>query len=240
VTFLFTVILLTIALTIIRTGNSQCWKKLKWRLLKRRPCGPFEHGSHHDAADPSRRFPFRRIERRAGGACQWTRARLSSASVARHGFGTVYDVSTIAILWFAGASAMAGLLNIRAPLPAALWDGAGMDRAARPLVLIYTAIGFAVTLFFRANVDAQGGAYATGVLVLMTSAAVAVTLSAWRAARPVAGLCLALGVSVGRQRVLRGESAACHLFASTNCGFDEGEAWHRMPTVILVNRRVEA
>lgn len=46
--------------------------------------------------------------------------------------------------------------------------------------MFFTGICFAVTWFFEANVDAQGGAYATGVLVLMTSAAIAVTLSARR------------------------------------------------------------
>jgi hypothetical protein len=55
-------------------------------------------------------------------------------------------------------------------------------RASRPLVMVFTSIAFVVTIVFDADVDAQGGAYATGVLVLMSSAAVAVTVSAWRSA----------------------------------------------------------
>lgn len=101
------------------------------------------------------------------------------SSIFGDAFGTLYDISTILILWFAGASAMAGLLNlIPRYLPrygmAPTWAG-----AVRPLVILFTLVNVVVTWIFGASVSAQGGAYATGVLVLLSSAGLACVIDQW-------------------------------------------------------------
>lgn len=96
------------------------------------------------------------------------------------GFGTLYDLSTVLILWFAGASAMSGLLNLVPRYLPRYGMAPEWASKVRALVVLFTIINLIVTGIFKADVAAQGGAYATGVMVLISSACTASVIDQYR------------------------------------------------------------
>jgi hypothetical protein len=120
---------------------------------------------------------------REGGAASGRAVAYLAHKYLGSAFGSVYDFSTILILWFAGASAMVGLLHLIPRYLPRFGMAPKWVAFPRPLILALCSISVLVTLFFDARVEAQAGAYATGVLGVMLSGAFAAALSLHREGR---------------------------------------------------------
>jgi hypothetical protein len=98
-------------------------------------------------------------------------------------FGTLYDLSTVLILFMAGASATVSLRDVVPQYLARF--GMHVDGAWRIgfILPLFNVVILVVTVVFRASVAAQQWAYATSVLTLLTSASLAALLDVrarWR------------------------------------------------------------
>lgn len=95
-------------------------------------------------------------------------------------FGMIYDISTVAILAFAGLSFAMTLSLWIPPYLARLGMEFKWSVKLGFLVYLFTALKFAVTAYYGADVDAHRAAYLTGMLAVFGFGALAATADVWQ------------------------------------------------------------
>jgi hypothetical protein len=96
-----------------------------------------------------------------------------------HWFGALYDLASVLILCLAGTSVITGLTTL---LPQFLLKFGMQFKWVHTwgiLFGVFALVNLVVTLAFHADVDDQRGAYATGVLMLITSACLVTVADRW-------------------------------------------------------------
>ncbi len=112
-------------------------------------------------------------------------------------FGTIYDISSVAILWLAAASAVSLLVHLApryassvgtkqhrtasSPSPDPFPQGRGVWK--RSLVIAALGVCLVVTWLSGASVERQAGPYLAAVLTLISADCLAVTLVDWKRRR---------------------------------------------------------
>jgi hypothetical protein len=98
-------------------------------------------------------------------------------------FGTVYDFSSIAILALAGLSFAMTLSQWIPPYLHRLGMEFNWTMQLGVLVYLFTAVKFAVTIYYGADVDAHRAAYLTSVLAVFSFAALTAAVDVWQKRR---------------------------------------------------------
>jgi hypothetical protein len=134
-------------------------------------------------------------------------------------FGTLYDVSTVAVLCLAGASVAIGLRDLVPPYLHRLGMEQTWSLRIGALLLLFTGIKLLVTFYFRADLDAQRNAYATAVLGLIMTAATACAAHRWQSRPAVPRLrripwlfgCLTVGFGVATVATIIGHPGGARI-----------------------------
>ena len=100
-------------------------------------------------------------------------------------FGAAYDLMTVVVLTLAGVTVLIATRDLIPPYLCRLgmeWEWA---RRVGVMMYLFAEVKFAVTYVYRADVDAQRGAYLAGVLALFTVAGFTCTADVWQRRRTV-------------------------------------------------------